>query len=97
MKKAELIETIENLTLLSVILKEHMNMNKSELIENIEILATKCEKLMEERDEARRQCCLALFGTGVWRQPRMDLPGGSWTPQLIAKELGWDCFKDEVP
>jgi len=45
-----------------------------------------------ERDAARQRCCVALMGTGVWRQPRMDLPGGSWTPQLIAKELGWDCF-----
>jgi hypothetical protein len=49
-------------------------------------------KANAERDEARQRCCVALMGTGVWRQPRMDLPGGAWTPQLIAKEIGWDCF-----
>jgi hypothetical protein len=24
------------------------------------------------------------------------LPGGAWTPKLIAQELGWDCFEKEV-
>lgn len=61
-----------------------------------EIADHRVSLLWAERDEARRRCCVALMGTGVWRQPRMDLPGGSWTPQLIAKELGWDCFEKEV-
>jgi hypothetical protein len=60
-------------------------------------LDARVSALKEQRDEARQRCCLALMGTGVWRQPRMDLPGGSWTPRLIAQEFGWDCFKEVQP
>lgn len=64
--------------------------------DEIDRLRAELAKANAERDEARQRCCVALMGTGVWRQPRMDLPGGAWTPQLIAKELGWDCFEKEV-
>jgi hypothetical protein len=62
------------------------------LLAEITRLRAELAQRTAERDEARRMCCVALMGTGVWRQPRMNLPGGSWTPQLIAKEHGWDCF-----
>jgi hypothetical protein len=58
----------------------------------IERLRAEVARLTAERDEARQRCATALVGTGVWRQPRMDLPGGCWTPRLIAQEFGWDCF-----
>lgn len=57
--------------------------------EMIRRLLAEVAALKAGRNAAQRRCCFALVGTGVWRQPR-------WTPQLIANELGWDCFKEEV-
>jgi hypothetical protein len=42
-------------------------------------------KLKEERDEARREVCYAQVN-GQY--------GIKYTPQDIAKKMGWDCFKE---
>jgi hypothetical protein len=64
-------------------LEEHMKMTKAELIENIEILTEKCEKLIKERDEARREVC-----ERKWMEHSFDI-------LKYARMRGWDCFKEE--
>ncbi len=54
---------------------------KEELIENIEILADKCEELIKERDQARRLVCKYTKKT-------------YHTLKETAELRGWDCFKD---
>ena len=50
----------------------------------IERLREEAERLRDERDEARRDCCRAIASN--W--------GGE--PKDIAKEHGWDCFKENT-
>ena len=45
------------------------------------------EQLRSERDEIRRDWC-NKHGQ-IWHDPTM-------TPQEIAKDRGWDCFKEET-
>jgi len=54
---------------------------KEELIENIEILADKCEELIKERDQARRLVCKYTKKT-------------YHTLKETAELRGWDCYKD---
>jgi hypothetical protein len=61
-----------------------MKMTKAELIENIEILTEKCEKLTAERDKTRRMYCIEMS--------RQSLDPKRFTPERSAKERGWDCF-----
>lgn len=44
-------------------------------------------KLKAERDEARREVCYAEINGQYGRR---------YTPQDIAKERGWDCFKETL-
>jgi hypothetical protein len=62
-------------------------MKKEELIENIEILADKCEELIKERDEARRE---------VLTNEANHLPTMS-DPFREAKRRGWDCIEPRRP
>ena len=55
---------------------------KAELIENIEILADKCEELIKERDQARRLVCKYTKKT-------------YHTLKETAELRGWDCYKKE--
>jgi hypothetical protein len=89
---AELDRLAEKPVLGAELAADRLRWTEAEIIR----LRAEVAALKAERDEARQRCCIALVGTGVWRQPRMNLPGGSWTPQLIAKEHGWDCFEKEV-
>jgi hypothetical protein len=66
-------------------------MKKEELIENIEILADKCEELIKERDEARRQVCfLSVFDPEV---PHLNY---DFSEREYARKCGWDCYKEET-
>jgi hypothetical protein len=49
------------------------------------VAANEIERLRQERDEARRDCCRAI--------------GSDWgeDPRDIAEREGWDCFKDVTP
>ena len=60
---------------------------KEELIENIEILADKCEELIKERDEARRIACGLIYDQAT---------SINTTKQSIAEEYGWDCYKEKA-
>lgn len=59
-----------------------MTITKAELIENIEILADKCEELIKERDQARRLVCKYTKKT-------------YHTLKETAELRGWDCFKED--
>ena len=48
-------------------------------------LAQERDRLRAERDEARRDWC--NLESLEWDEPTK-------TPQIIAKERGWDCFKE---
>ncbi|NDG62459.1 MAG: hypothetical protein EBY29_03195 [Planctomycetes bacterium] len=50
-----------------------------------EFLTFNIKKLVEERDEARRELCRAQVNGQYEKR---------FTPHDIAKELGWDCFKE---
>ena len=54
------------------------------LCETLRIVNDKMAELRSERDEARRDCCRAIASN--W--------GGE--PKDIAKEHGWDCFKENT-
>ena len=68
----------------------------SDLIKQIEELNLRCdsstllpvilqvEQLLKERDEARREVCYAQVNGQYGRR---------YTPQDIAKKMGWDCFE----
>ncbi len=43
-----------------------------------------------ERDEARREYCEARY-----REERADLRSTPTSPEVIAANRGWDCFKEE--
>ena len=70
----------------------------SDLIKQIEELNLRCdsstllpvilqvEQLLKERDEARREVCYAQVNGQYGRR---------YTPQDIAKKMGWDCFKEK--
>jgi hypothetical protein len=44
-----------------------------------------------ERDEARRELCHYKY-----RSIMDECPDAITAPQLIARNRGWDCFKEEV-
>ena len=53
---------------------------KQELIDHVESLVAKCEELTRERDELRREICGYSY----------DDPRG------VARDRGWDCFKENT-
>lgn len=65
--------------------KEHMEAKIQQLI-------AKCDRLTRERDEARRMVC--------YFESRLDREYGNidplrFSPNALAAERGWDCFKEE--
>ena len=52
----------------------------------IECAIKEIERLRKERDEARQRYCIAVSEHGE-----------SAEAQQIAKDEGWDCFKEEQP
>lgn len=55
--------------------------NRSDIVE----LLTMVDALRAERDEARRMVCASRSLDGAFEI----------LPSSIAKDLGWDCFKEE--
>lgn len=51
--------------------------------------ADEIEQLQKERDEARREVCYLAVELDM-------LNKSSTTPESIAKEYGWDCFKTHI-
>jgi hypothetical protein len=49
------------------------------------------ERLRNERDEARRECC-HLWKEYFYFYKERD----HYTPQKLAEEHGWDCFKEDT-
>lgn len=59
------------------------NIYMEEMLKNkIDILTKENETLRKERDEARRMYCSVMSGCDECEE------------LLIAKENGWDCFRD---
>ena len=87
-------------------------MTKAELIETVYELLEKCEHLTAERDEARRYSCDLEARIIVLEEDRRDTSNKFGTnpcseiilpdyplarePKEIAKQKGWDCFKDNA-
>ena len=83
---------------------------KQELIDHVESLVAKCEELTRERDEARKMCCELEARIIVLEEDRRDTSNKFGTnpcseiiladsplaryPKEIAKQKGWDCFKE---
>lgn len=59
------------------------NIYMEEMLKNkIDILTKENETLRKERDEARRMYCSAMSGCDEYEE------------LVIAKDNGWDCFRD---
>lgn len=56
------------------------------VIYQVESLQKKVRDLTEELDAARREVCYAQVNGQYGRR---------YTPQDIAKKMGWDCFKEK--
>lgn len=71
--------------------------------EGFEGCCTACEpvgeinkKLREERDEARQLFCEDRFHYGKHHRPVNGDLVVCTTPQEIAADLGWDCYKEKI-
>jgi len=60
---------------------------KEELIDHVESLVAKCEELIRERDEARREVC--QFRSTSYPHDMKEV-------YEIADSRGWDCFKENA-
>ena len=68
--------------------KEHMEAKIQQLI-------AKCDRLTMERDEARRMYCKAVADHYEYAC-NAELDGaGPYTQKDVAKDEGWDCFKED--
>ena len=60
-----------------------------------EELLLRIERLTDERDEARRMYCKAVADHYEYAC-NAELDGaGPYTQRDVAKDEGWDCFKEE--
>lgn len=72
--------------------QEEIEWLKAELDEanhSRELSDAECVTLRKERDEARRLYCIAF-------QEITENLGEKNTTESIAKEMGWDCFKENT-
>jgi|APGre2960657373_1045057.scaffolds.fasta_scaffold42983_2 hypothetical protein len=61
-----------------------------------EELLLRIERLTDERDEARRMYCKAVADHYEYAC-NAELDGaGPYTQRDVAKDEGWDCFKEEI-
>jgi hypothetical protein len=58
---------------------------------DVDEAADEIERLRKERDEARRECC-HLWKEYFYFYKERD----HYTPQKLAEEHGWDCFKENT-
>lgn len=72
-------------------LKELLNCEK---MTNRNTLET-CRRLINERDEARREVCDKTLVWGGWTSGE-HAEMRSWTPEQHAKHRGWDCFEENT-
>jgi hypothetical protein len=54
-------------------------------------IAEVIERLINERDEARREIC----GNATKEPYRQMCGSGNLLPQDAARERGWDCYKED--
>lgn len=89
----------QSLVELADIYKEKYNRlikDNAELERQIDEANAEIERLREERDEARKLFCEDRFHNGKHhRSVNGDLVVCA-SPQEIAADLGWDCFKENT-
>ena len=69
--------------------------NKEYMEAKIQQLIAKCDRLTRERDEARRMYCKAVADHYEYAC-NAELDGaGPYTQKDVAKDEGWDCFKED--
>lgn len=103
---AQQMELLLETTNKTVDLQRKVLKSKEEIISNLEKLLSREQsanqdlietgrRLINERDEARREVCDKTLVWGGWTSGE-HAEMRSWTPEQHAKHRGWDCFEENT-